>query len=117
MERSRLVRVAVNVEQLLYRAPGGIGRYTARLVTLLPVVAPDVTVVPFTARHSREATALAYHAFGLDGRHADGGPGAGPVPDPVRLALPRPVLYDGWHTVGMPHLGWLSRRLGRCDLI
>src|ERR1700736_2052158 len=51
IERTRFMRVAVNVEQLLYRAPGGIGRYTAKVVSLLAEVAPDVTVVPFTARH------------------------------------------------------------------
>ena len=46
------MRVALNVEQLLYRAPGGIGRYTSKLLTLLPSLSPDDTVVPFTARHS-----------------------------------------------------------------
>src|ERR1700728_4730383 len=46
-ERMRLVRVAVNAEQLLYRSPGGIGRYTAQLLTVLP---PLDEVVPFTAR-------------------------------------------------------------------
>ena len=50
-ERILSVRVAVNVEQLLHEAPGGIGRYTAELVRLLP--ARGVAVTPFTARHSR----------------------------------------------------------------
>jgi glycosyltransferase involved in cell wall biosynthesis len=104
--------VAINVEQLLYRAPGGIARYTARLVTLLPVVSPDVAVVPFTARHSREAAQRAYRAFGLDR-----GAGTDPAPEPVRLPLPRPVLYDAWHTAGVPRLGWLSGRLGGCEVI
>jgi glycosyltransferase involved in cell wall biosynthesis len=102
------MRVAVNVEQLLYRAPGGIGRYTANVVSRLAEVAPDVTVVPFTARHRASETVEAYRAFGLD----DAG-----VAGPVRLPLPRPVLYDAWHTVGGPQLGWLSHDLGRCDLI
>ncbi len=44
------MRVAVNVEQLLHEAPGGIGRYTAELVRLLPAHGVDVT--PFTARHA-----------------------------------------------------------------
>jgi glycosyltransferase involved in cell wall biosynthesis len=104
--------VAINVEQLLYRAPGGIARYTARLVTLLPVVAADVAVVPFTARHSREAAAAAYRAFGLDC-----GVDGRPAPDPVRLPLPRPVLYDAWHTAGVPRLGWMSDRLDDCEVI
>ena len=93
------MRVAVNVEQLLYRAPGGIGRYTARLVTLLPVVAPDVTVVPFTARHSREETARAYRAFGLAGaaagcrirRRAGRARPGPPAPAPARPV--RPVAH------------------------
>ena len=42
-----IVRVAVNVEQLLHEAPGGIGRYTAELLRLLPAQGVDVT--PFTA--------------------------------------------------------------------
>jgi glycosyltransferase involved in cell wall biosynthesis len=102
------MQVAVNVEQLLYRAPGGIGRYTAKVVTLLARVAPDVTVVPFTARHSAAETAAAYRAFGM---------GDTAVADPVRLPLPRPLLYDGWHIAGLPRLGWLSEALGRCELI
>src|ERR1035441_7436243 len=50
-ERTRLVRVAVNVEQLLYKTPGGIGRYTARLMTLLPRLFPEDEVLAFTAWH------------------------------------------------------------------
>ncbi len=102
------MRVAVNVEQLLYRAPGGVGRYTARLVTLLPVVAPDVTVVPFTARHRLDDAAAAYRRFGLD---------RATVAAPVRLPFPRPLLYDAWHLAGIPRLGWLSSELASCDLI
>jgi glycosyltransferase involved in cell wall biosynthesis len=86
-----------------------IGRYTAKLVTLLPVVAPDVAVVPFTARHPAAEVADAYRSFGLSPA----------VPAAVRLPLPRPLLYDAWHTLGGPRLGWLSRHseLGRVDLI
>jgi glycosyltransferase involved in cell wall biosynthesis len=102
------MRVAVNVEQLLYRSPGGVGRYTAKLVTLLVTVAPDVEVVPFIARHGRADAAAAYRAFGLDG--------AG-VAEPVRLPVPRPLLYDAWNTIGWPPLGRLSSDLGRCALI
>ena len=39
------MRVAVNVEQLLQPAPGGIGRYTAQLVELLPTRARGVDVM------------------------------------------------------------------------
>jgi hypothetical protein len=45
--------VALNVEQLLYRAPGGIGRYTAKLVTLLPRLFPEDELLPFVALHPR----------------------------------------------------------------
>ena len=75
-----MVRVAVNVEQLLHGAPGGIGRYTAELVRLLPGLGIDVT--PFTARHSPAEVEAAFAAHGLTGL------------DPVILPLPAPVLYD-----------------------
>ena len=64
-----MVRVAVNVEQLLHEAPGGIGRYTAELVRLLPGLGVDVTA--FTARHSRADVDRALHAH--DARRRDAG--------------------------------------------
>src|ERR1700722_4293476 len=51
MDRRHLVRIAVNVEQLLSRSPGGIGRYSGQLVTLLSALPPTDEVVPFVARH------------------------------------------------------------------
>jgi glycosyltransferase involved in cell wall biosynthesis len=91
----RLVRVAVNAEQLLYRSPGGIGRYTAQLLTVLPAVFPGDEVVPFTARHPRESVVAALV-----------GAGAGPaaVRSSVALALPRPALYESWLSLGRPRL-------------
>src|ERR1700722_11882644 len=65
-ERMRLVRVAVNAEQLLYRSPGGIGRYTAQLLTVLPRVFPEDEVVPFTARHPAALVAAALAQAGAD---------------------------------------------------
>ena len=82
-----IVRVAVNVEQLLHEAPGGIGRYTAELLRLLPALEVDVT--PFTARHARADVERALHAHDLDGL------------DPVILPLPAAVLYDAWHVLGV----------------
>jgi glycosyltransferase involved in cell wall biosynthesis len=82
------VRVAVNVEQLLQPAPGGIGRYTAELVKLLPARARGVDVSVFTARHARRAVEQALAAHGLGGV------------DAVVLPLPRPILYDAWHVLG-----------------
>jgi len=51
-----MVRVAVNVEQLLHEAPGGIGRYTAELLRLLPAQGVDVT--PFTDQVKNGTTFL-----------------------------------------------------------
>lgn len=101
------MRVAVNAEQLLYRSPGGIGRYTAGLLTLMPVSRPGLEVVPFTARHSREQVDAALAGAG--------------VPEAVRrrtvvLRWPRPVLYDAWHRLGRPGLAGVAGRDG-LDLV
>ena len=98
------MRVAVNAEQLLYRSPGGIGRYTAALLTLLPAAQPQIEMVPFTARHRDVEVEAALAAAG--------------VPEAVRrrrvvLPWPRPVLYDGWHRLGRPRL---AGRAGLTDL-
>ncbi|MDQ6785029.1 MAG: glycosyltransferase family 4 protein [Actinomycetota bacterium] len=85
------MRVALNVEQLLYRSPGGVGRYTAQLATLLPANGGD-EVVAFTARHSRAEVSAAMARFGVPG------------PPATILGLPRPVLYEAWHRFGRPPL-------------
>lgn len=96
------MRVAVNVEQLLQPAPGGIGRYTAQLVRLLRTRDPRVDVTVFTARHSRRDVDAALGAHGL--RDADA----------VVLPLPRPLLYDAWHVLGR---GGPGRRVAPVDLV
>jgi glycosyltransferase involved in cell wall biosynthesis len=78
------VRVGINLEQLLFRTPGGVGRYTARLATLLPGLFPNDDYRGFVALH-RHLPEL-------------------PLPTTV-LALPRPVLYDAWHLLGRPSAG------------
>jgi glycosyltransferase involved in cell wall biosynthesis len=100
------MRVALNIEQLVHRPPGGIGRYTAELVRLLPDA--DLDLITFVARHRRSTVERALARFGLDG---DAGV------DPVRLLLPRPVLYDTWNVAGVPPLGLLHRRLRDLDLV
>src|SRR5579862_6636844 len=65
-ERMRLVRIAVNAEQLLYRSPGGVGRYTAQLLTVLPGLFAEDEVVPFVARHGSAAVARVFRQAGLD---------------------------------------------------
>jgi glycosyltransferase involved in cell wall biosynthesis len=91
----RLVRVAVNAEQLLYRSPGGIGRYTAQLLTVLPASYPGDEVVPFTARHERDEVVSALVAAGASTETAF---------RTKILGLPRPVLYDCWLRFGRPRL-------------
>ncbi|HEY4397094.1 MAG TPA: glycosyltransferase family 1 protein [Acidimicrobiia bacterium] len=102
------MRVALNLEQLLQPAPGGIGRYTAELARLLPALPSDdgdeITLVPFVARHRREDVDARMREFGLDGV------------DPVVLPLPRPLLYDAWHLLRRPRLG-RSRRLRYADVV
>jgi glycosyltransferase involved in cell wall biosynthesis len=78
------VRVGINLEQLLFRTPGGVGRYTARLATLLPTLFPDDDYRGFVALH----------------RHLPELPLLTRV-----LALPRPLLYDSWHLLGRPRAG------------
>lgn len=102
------MRVALNVEQLLYRAPGGIGRYTAKLMTLLPGLSADDTIMAFTARHGAAEVAQVYSRFGLDG--AD-------VAAAHRLPLPRALLYPAWNSVGLPRLNWLCRALAGVDVV
>jgi glycosyltransferase involved in cell wall biosynthesis len=98
MESSRIMRVALNLEQLLQTPPGGVGRYTAELARLLPYLdTGDVDLLPFVALHTRARRRAALHAFDLDGL------------DPIVLPLPRPLLYDAWHILGAPRLGRVQR--------
>src|SRR3954454_13873073 len=104
MKRIVVVRVAINLEQLLYRVPGGVGRYTARLATLLPDLYADDAYTGFVARHPRaevDAVLAEHHVR---------------IPTAV-LPLPRPVLYDSWHSVGGPRLAVLDRRLAGAHVV
>jgi glycosyltransferase involved in cell wall biosynthesis len=103
-ERKHLVRVAVNAEQLLYRSPGGIGRYTAQLLSVMPDLFPADSIAPFTARHTRSQIEAAYASAGLTTELA----GATTV-----LSLPRPLLYESWLRLGVPALP----DLGSADLV
>ncbi|HXW79957.1 MAG TPA: glycosyltransferase family 1 protein [Acidimicrobiales bacterium] len=85
------MRVAVNVEQLLTPSPGGVGRYTAKLMTNL--VALGVEVRPVVARHAPREVEVAWAEFDL-----------GQVSRPSMLPLPRPALYDAWHLLNWPPL-------------
>jgi glycosyltransferase involved in cell wall biosynthesis len=98
------MRVAINVEQLLQHAPGGIGRYSARLVNLLGVVTDDVVVAPFCARHPPGVVGATLRSHGVD-------------VDAVVLGLPRPVLYDSWNRLGAPSLALLAPSLRNLDVV
>ena len=94
------MRVGMNVEQIVQDGVSGIATYTARLTRALPAHGWDVT--PFTARHSHAHVTAALRAAGLTDV------------DPVVLPLPRPVLYDAWHTVGAADP---LRRIAPVDLV
>jgi glycosyltransferase involved in cell wall biosynthesis len=96
----RLVRVAVNVEQLLYRSPGGIGRYTAQIMSLMPEQFPGDEILPFCALHYRRRVRSA-----VPGRRL------------AVLPLPRQALYPAWHRFGLPPLGLLAPHLRSADLV
>ncbi|MBO0693879.1 MAG: glycosyltransferase, partial [Acidimicrobiaceae bacterium] len=99
------MRVAVNLEQLLYRSPGGVGRYTADLAMVLPRVFPDDEVIGFVARHRRAEVAAALARFGLAGL------------EPHVLPLPRPLLYDAWHYLGVPPLPLGAPAIAAADVV
>ncbi|HMK99828.1 MAG TPA: glycosyltransferase family 1 protein [Acidimicrobiales bacterium] len=103
------MRVAFNVEQLLYHAPGGTARYASRIAALLGSEAGVEEVLPFTAWHGRRAVARALDRFGLSG-----GAAIAPV---RRLPLPRPLLYEAWNATGSPALDRLPRVLRGADLV
>lgn len=111
MESSRIIRVALNIEQLMQRPSGGIGRYAAELARLLPgTAAPGgpgerVTLATFVARHGRAEVETSLRRFGLGGIA------------PVRLPLPRVALYEAWNTFGVGRPGTLARRLRAVDVI
>jgi glycosyltransferase involved in cell wall biosynthesis len=88
------LRVAVNAEQLLYRSPGGIGRYTAQLLTLLPRLEPGIEVRPVVARHPRTQVEAVLRAAGV----------TGPAAAAAVQALPRPLLYEAWNRLARPAL-------------
>ena len=102
------MRVALNLEQLLQDPPGGIGRYTAELARLLPQPGADdedIELVAFVARHRRKSISRAVAAFGLFGL------------EPIRFPLPRPVLYDSWHLLGMPSLQSMHSAFRGIDVV
>jgi glycosyltransferase involved in cell wall biosynthesis len=101
IDRRHLVRVALNVEQLLSPSPGGIGRYTRQLATLLASEEPADEVIPFVAHHRRAQVSEVLGVAGIDA-------------EAVILRLPRPLLYESWVRLGLPPL---TRSLRRVDVV
>jgi glycosyltransferase involved in cell wall biosynthesis len=99
------LRVAVNLEQLLSPSPGGVGRYSAKLVASLARL--GVEVQPVVARHTPAQLRAAWCEFGLEGLDRTGHR-PGRDASPLVLPLPRPVLYDAWNLVGWPPRRWPS---------
>ena len=83
------MRVALNLEQLFQRPPGGIGRYAAELARVLPTVGEpgEVLVLPFVARHKAAEVKAVMAAAGIDR-------------EPVVLPYPRAWLYEAWNRWG-----------------
>jgi glycosyltransferase involved in cell wall biosynthesis len=104
MDRRHLVRIAVNVEQLLLPSPGGIGRYSGQLARLLGTLAPIDDVVPFVARHPRAAVAQAFDAAGI-------------LDPPVILPFPRRLVYETWVRWGQPPLSVGAPALRHVDVV
>jgi glycosyltransferase involved in cell wall biosynthesis len=96
------VRVGLHVDQLWFRAPGGIGTYVRELWSSLDRLDDaDVEVLPFTARWREE--------------RADARPDPPVVAGATQqLRLPIRVLYPAWATVRRPRL---PRRFGHLDVI
>jgi glycosyltransferase involved in cell wall biosynthesis len=100
-----IMRVALNIEQLLQRPPGGIGRYAAEIARLLPASAPhEVDVTLFVARHSRRDVESAFASFGL-------------TSDAVVLPVPRRILYELWNAYGIAGPTQLARSLRDVDVV
>jgi glycosyltransferase involved in cell wall biosynthesis len=101
------MRVALNLEQLFQRPPGGIGRYAAELARVLPAVGSpgEVTVLPFVARHARDDVGATMRAAGLD--HTA----------PLVLPFPRRLLYEAWNRYGLVDPADAARSLGTPDVV
>lgn len=85
------MRVALNLEQLFQRPPGGIGRYAAELARVLPTLGGDgdeadeaIVVLGFVARHKPAEVAAVLGAEGLE-------------PRAVTLRYPRRLVYELWN--------------------
>ncbi|MHB1517615.1 MAG: glycosyltransferase family 4 protein [Acidimicrobiales bacterium] len=100
------MRVAITVEQLLHPSPGGIGRYAAQLVSLLPVLFPEDRLLTLCARHADSEVRAVWSARALPTTSL-----------PKVLPLPRPVLYQVWQVAGLPPLAFPATGLVDLDVV
>jgi glycosyltransferase involved in cell wall biosynthesis len=89
------VRIALQIDQLGFSVPGGIGTYVARLLETIPLVDPDADVVPFHAPFVRPPPV------------SGGGWG-------VQVRTPLRLLYPAWSYTGWPPL---PGPLRRCSVV
>ncbi len=94
--RTSLLRVAVPVEQLWHRVPGGTARATVETLRAL-AERDDLAMAPVAAWHRPSAR--------------DRGEDLGPV---VHAPLPRPVLYESWLRFRRPVV---ERAVGPVDVV
>jgi glycosyltransferase involved in cell wall biosynthesis len=83
------VKIALQIDQLGFRAPGGIGTYVTRLMETIPAVDPTAEIVPF------------HGPFDVD-------PATAPLTASrrwgVELRMPVRILYPAWSYAGWPPL-------------
>jgi glycosyltransferase involved in cell wall biosynthesis len=99
------VRTAVTLEQCWHRIPGGTAVATLGQLRGLQAVADEPGAPPPGG----------LELVGVAARHPATPPPAWAPPIPVRqLPLPRPALYEAWHTVGWPPV---QRATGPVDVV
>jgi glycosyltransferase involved in cell wall biosynthesis len=102
------VRIAINLEQLFYRAPGGTGRYAARLASCLAGQFSGDVIVPFLAWHRGQDVSTVFERFGLGGSQ---------LAPAVRIPLPRPALFQAWNTLAWPSPDLFSPAIREADIV
>ncbi len=93
------MRIALQIDQLGFRAPGGIGTYVTRLMEAIPAVDPTAEIVPF---HGPFDVAPAIAPLTASGRWG------------VELRMPVRLLYPAWNTSGWPPL---PAALRSCEVV
>jgi glycosyltransferase involved in cell wall biosynthesis len=91
------VRIALQIDQLGFRAPGGIGTYVTRLMESIPAVDPTAEIVPFHGPFDVDPATALLTASGRWG---------------VELRTPLRLLYPAWSYLGWPPLPGSLRGCG-----